>query len=140
MIRIEHIAAAQLLFAAGTVPAGATDAAMLIAREYRRRHGDLHGVVADMAAELGAHPEATARMAACLRIAPLRVELTDSIPTGLNPFLGLIGCEIDDCEACGPYELVGRRLYCAAHRLAAVTDVLLGASAGHDEGEHHDRH
>lgn len=79
MILLTHEAAAELLFAAGLIPASVTDAGRAVAAEYRRRHGDLVEVAAEMAAEFGDHPDtALARMRRCLAIAPLRVELPDS--------------------------------------------------------------
>jgi hypothetical protein len=79
MILLNHATAAELLFAAGLIPASVTEAGRAAAAEYRRRRGDLVAVAADMAAEFGEHPEtALARMRRCLAVAPLRVELPDS--------------------------------------------------------------
>jgi hypothetical protein len=79
VILLNHATAAELLFAAGLIPASVTDAGRAVAAEYRRRHGDLVGAAAEMAAEFGDHPQsALERMRACLAVAPLRVELPDS--------------------------------------------------------------
>ncbi|HEV2342998.1 MAG TPA: hypothetical protein VGS97_02790 [Actinocrinis sp.] len=111
MILLTHETAAELLFAAGLIPASVTEAGRAVAAEYRRRHGDLAAVAADMAQDFGDHPQtALARMRRCLAIAPLRVELPDSYgPTWLRA--AAYGSELAD----------------------RTCDALLGESAGFDE-------
>lgn len=79
MILLTHEAAAELLFAAGLIPASVTEAGRMAAAEYRRRAGDLVAVAADVADQFGDHPQsALERMRRCLALAPLRVEMPDS--------------------------------------------------------------
>lgn len=116
MIMLNHATAAELLFAAGLIPASVTEAGRAVAAEYRRRQGDLLAVAADMADQFGDHPQsALARMRRCLAIAPLRVELPDSYGPGW------LRRELRDGYG-SPW----------ADWLA---DALLGESAGDDEGE-----
>jgi len=126
MTILDHETAAELLFASGVTPATARDAVRAIVHEYRL-HPDIADAAATMAAEYGEHWEsAHARMAACLRIAPGRVELPDALTPAA---LALIGCETDDCTEPGPYLLVDKRLYCAQCAPGAV----LAETAGSDD-------
>lgn len=109
----------------------------LIVREYRR-DPDLSHAAAAMAQDFGEHPDvAAARMAACLRLAPARIELPDN----LTPAdLALIGCETDLCTEPGPYEQVGKRLYCLQCAAQVTRELLLGERAGYGQGEADDDH
>lgn len=132
MTIIDHVTGAELLFASGHDPASVRDAARAIVRQYRL-HPDVTEAVDVMAQEFGDHPEtAAARMAACLKMAPGRIELPDN----LSPAdAALIGCETDLCTAPGPYTPVGRRLYCTECAIQKLREVLLGESAGYGHGE-----
>ena len=129
---LSHVHAAELLFVAGQVPESSRDAARMIVREYRR-DPDLTHAAAVVAQDFGDYPEtASARMRACLRIVPGRIELPDSLTPDA---LALIGCETDDCTEPGPYLLVDKRLYCARCAPGAV----LAETAGPDDETECDR-
>lgn len=125
MTTLDHRTAAELLFASGQTPDTTRAAVRAIIHEYRL-HPDVQHAAGVLAAEYGEHWEtAHARMAACLRIVPGRIEL----PDGLTPAaLALIGCETDDCTNPGPYVLIDKRLHCVLCGAAA----LLAETAGPD--------
>lgn len=126
---LDHLSAAELLFASGQTPGTTRDAVRAIVRQYRA-HPDIADAAATMAAEFGEHPDtAPARMAACLRIAPGRIDLPDA----LTPAdAAVIGCEADECTAPGPYTPVGRRLYCVPCAARVMCELLLGETAGEE--------
>lgn len=128
-VNLDHTTAAELLFASGQDATSTRDAARAIVRQYRM-HPDIAEAVDVMAREFGDHPDqAAARMAVCLRWAPGRIELPDS----LSPAeVALLGCAHPDCPRTD-VELVGRVLLCPTHGADALRDALLGESAGYDE-------
>ena len=128
MTILDHRTAAEYLFASGQTPDTTRAAVRAIVHEYRL-HPDVQHAVAVLAAEYGEHWEtAHARMTACLRIVPGRIELPDALTPGA---LALIGCETDECTNEGPYVLVDKRLHC----VPCAATALLAETAGDDETE-----
>lgn len=81
---LTHIEAAELLFAAGVVPAHPVDAADLVIEQLKAHGGDPSHFADELAAEYGEHPEtAAAHMARCLEAVPDVVEVPDWPERGL---------------------------------------------------------
>jgi hypothetical protein len=75
---LPHFLAAELLFAAGTVPQDQPAAADLIRSQYRAHHGNPATFADELAQEYARHPaSAAAHMTACLALAPDSVEVPD---------------------------------------------------------------
>lgn len=96
---LTHAQAAELLFAAGVVPAHPADAVDRVIEQLLKHHGDPAHFADELAVEYARHPDsAAAHMAACLAAVPGEVVVPDWPERGEDGHLytGMGDDDVDD--------------------------------------------